>query len=134
MTAYEDGYHYQNVLAPLIKLEADYDREMKEALSESSIHLDWEKSLSQKHLAVFSFGRDADETRLMVGDELILRLGTGAEFLYGKKWEGRGYVKSIYDGQIELEMQSSRVPESITSGYGRPRANQRPSSRLAMTV
>ena len=28
---YQDGYHYQNVLAPLVKLEADYDRRMREA-------------------------------------------------------------------------------------------------------
>ncbi len=28
---YEDGYHFQNVLAPLVKLEADYDKKMKEA-------------------------------------------------------------------------------------------------------
>ena len=27
---YEDGYNYQNVLAPLVKLEAEYDRLMKE--------------------------------------------------------------------------------------------------------
>lgn len=26
---YEDGYHYQNVFGPLVKFEADYDREMK---------------------------------------------------------------------------------------------------------
>jgi hypothetical protein len=26
----QDGYHFQNVLAPLVKLEAEYDRRMKE--------------------------------------------------------------------------------------------------------
>ena len=28
---YQDGYHYQNLLAPLVKLEADHDREQCEA-------------------------------------------------------------------------------------------------------
>lgn len=28
---YEDGYHYQNILAPLVKLEADYDKKLKES-------------------------------------------------------------------------------------------------------
>lgn len=28
---YEDGYHYQNIVAPLVKLEADYDKKMKES-------------------------------------------------------------------------------------------------------
>ena len=27
---YEDGYNYQNILAPLVKLEAEYDRRVKE--------------------------------------------------------------------------------------------------------
>jgi regulator of nonsense transcripts 1 len=27
---YEDGYHYQNIIAPLVKLEADYDKKLKE--------------------------------------------------------------------------------------------------------
>ncbi len=30
---YEDGYQYQNVYGPLVKLEADNDRMLKEALS-----------------------------------------------------------------------------------------------------
>ena len=31
---YEDGYHYQNIVAPLVKMEADYDKQMKESLTE----------------------------------------------------------------------------------------------------
>lgn len=30
----QDGYHYQNVLAPLVKLEADYDKKIKEQQSQ----------------------------------------------------------------------------------------------------
>jgi regulator of nonsense transcripts 1 len=117
LVCYEDGYHYQNILSPLIKLEADYDRAMKEALSESSINIEWEKSISGKHVAAFSFGRDDSESRVMVGDELVLSLSTGSEFLYGKEWSGRGYVKSIYDGVIYLEIGSYRVPENIKTGW-----------------
>ena len=28
---YEDAYQYQNILGPLVKLEADYDKKIKEA-------------------------------------------------------------------------------------------------------
>lgn len=28
---YEDAYHYQNIFAPLVKIEADYDRKVKES-------------------------------------------------------------------------------------------------------
>jgi regulator of nonsense transcripts 1 len=103
---YEDGYHYQNVLAPLVKMEADYDKQMKESLTEESISVRWEKSLTGRNIAVFTFsGRHSVElSRVVVGDELRLKLGAGAEFLYGKPWEGMGYVKDIIDGEVELEI------------------------------
>ena len=103
---YEDGYHYQNVLAPLVKMEADYDKQMKEALTEESISLRWEKSLTGRNIATFTFsGRHSVElSRVVVGDELRLKLGTGAEYLHGSSWEGVGYVKDIVDGEVELEL------------------------------
>ena len=105
---YEDGFHYQNILAPLVKVEADYDRQMKESLTEESIAVDWDVSLAGKWIATFSFHRLASESRVVVGDELRLKLGPGAQFLnQGKPWEGVGYVKSILDGQVELELRTS---------------------------
>lgn len=116
---YEDGYHYQNVLAPLVKMEADYDRQMKESLTASSISIRWEKSLSGKNVAYFSFGSrySADQSKIMVGDELRVKLGDGAQFYYGKEWEGTGYVKSILDGEVELEMKDVHIPEKISDDY-----------------
>lgn len=103
---YEDGYHYQNVLAPLVKMEADYDKQMKESLAEESISVRWEKSLGGRNIATFSFsGRHSAElSRVVVGDELRLKLGSGAEFLHGSPWEGVGFVKDIIDGEVELEL------------------------------
>jgi regulator of nonsense transcripts 1 len=116
---YEDGYHYQNVLAPLVKLEADYDRQLKESLTEDSIHVDWTKSLSGKPVATFRFrGHSADTSRVMVGDELRLKLGQGGQYLYGKDWQGVGFVRNIVDGDVELEVVShSTVPESVSEDY-----------------
>jgi regulator of nonsense transcripts 1 len=34
---YEDGYHYQNVLASLVKMEVDYGKQIKENLTADSI-------------------------------------------------------------------------------------------------
>ncbi len=28
---YDDGYQYQNIFGPLVKLEADYDKKLKES-------------------------------------------------------------------------------------------------------
>jgi len=118
---YEDGYHYQNVLAPLVKIEADYDRQIKESLTEESISVRWDKSLSGKNVAIFSFGarHSSEQSRIMTGDELRLKLGDGAQYLYGKPWEGVGYVKDLVDGEVELELRqgTASVPEKIVDDF-----------------
>ena len=116
LRAYEDGFHYQNIQAPLVKMEADYDRQMKESLTEETVSVRWEKSLSGKQLAYFSFHRAvaAEQTRIVIGDELRLKLSPGAEFLYGRPWEGVGYVQHMLDGEICLELKTSQsVPDQI---------------------
>jgi regulator of nonsense transcripts 1 len=116
---YEDGFHYQNILAPLVKIEADYDRQIKESLTEESIAVRWDKSLAGKNIATFSFHRMAvEQSRIMVGDELRLKLGDGAQYLYGKQWEGVGYVKNIMDGEVEIELRTGgNVPDQIHDDY-----------------
>ena len=34
---YEDAYQYQNIFGPLVKLEADYDKKLKESQVHSSL-------------------------------------------------------------------------------------------------
>jgi regulator of nonsense transcripts 1 len=116
LRSYEDGYHYQNVLAPLVKIEADYDRQLKETLSEESVSVRWETSLSNRPVAVFSFRSSShnimEQSRIVVGDELRLRLGIGKAFVHSD-WQAVGYVKSIVDGEVQLELSSSgRVPDT----------------------
>mmetsp|Transcript_34116 Transcript_34116/g.71826 ORF Transcript_34116/g.71826 Transcript_34116/m.71826 type:complete len:1046 (-) Transcript_34116:479-3616(-) len=124
---YEDGYHYQNVLAPLVKMEADYDKQMKESLAEESISLRWEKSLTGRNIATFTFsGRHSAElSRVVVGDELRLKLGSGAEYLYGGAWEGMGYVKDIIDGEVELELRPAIAAGGGGKGKGKRRNGKR---------
>ena len=40
---------------PLVKLEADYDRSMKESQSRDNITLRWDTALNRKRLAYFYF-------------------------------------------------------------------------------
>lgn len=115
---YEDGYHYQNILAPLVKLEADYDRKMKENQKQEDLSVHWDKSLSNKRIAIFQFPtREESELRLVVGDELKLRLDAQAARLYGKEWSDSGTVLRIEDGEISLEMRGNVVPTTISEGY-----------------
>eukprot|EP00601_Ochromonadales_sp_CCMP2298_P010786 CAMPEP_0173262828 /NCGR_PEP_ID=MMETSP1142-20121109/27004_1 /TAXON_ID=483371 /ORGANISM="non described non described, Strain CCMP2298" /LENGTH=862 /DNA_ID=CAMNT_0014198035 /DNA_START=20 /DNA_END=2608 /DNA_ORIENTATION=- len=115
---YEDGYHFQNVLAPLVKLEAEYDRRMKEHQKQEDLVVRWDKSLANKRVAVFQFpSRDESELRLVVGDELKLRLDPASTRLHGAPWEGTGHVMRLEEGEISLEMRSASVPLNISEGY-----------------
>lgn len=52
---YEDAAQYQSVLKPLVKLEADYDKSMKEAQRRDGITVRWDVGLNKKKLAYFFF-------------------------------------------------------------------------------
>lgn len=51
---YEDGYQYQNIFGPLVKLEADYDRRVKEAQTQDNVHVRWDVGLNKKTVAYFT--------------------------------------------------------------------------------
>lgn len=118
LKTYEDGYHYQNVLAPLVKIEADYDRQLKETLSEESITVRWETSLSNKPVAIFSFRHHniMEQSRIVVGDELRLKLGIGKAFVHSD-WQAVGYVKNISDSEVQLELSSTTKVPDTTEDY-----------------
>lgn len=52
---YEDASQYQSVFKPLVKLEADYDKSMKEAQRRDGINVRWDVGLNKKKLAYFYF-------------------------------------------------------------------------------
>ena len=55
-------------------------------------------SLSNKKVAHFHFSqRDDVELRLVVGDELSLKLDASAARLYGSPWQDTGMYRYIYD-------------------------------------
>lgn len=116
---YEDGYHYQNILGPLVNLEAEYDRRIKENHKQEDIYVRWEMGLSKKQIACFHVpGRDESELRLVVGDELRLRLDPTGKRLYGQDWESTGHIIQIENtNEIRLEMKAGNVPRDINDGY-----------------
>ena len=50
---YEDAYQYQNVFGPLVKLEADYDRKLKESQTQANVQVRWDVGLNKKRIAHF---------------------------------------------------------------------------------
>ena len=146
MLRYDDGYQYQNVLAPLVKLEADEDRVNKEALKQDGVSVRWDVALNKRRLAHFRFARPDAEWKLMPGEEMRLRLPSFAQqfgvlsALIAKEkaerqgadagggsddadaaWSGTGTIREVVDGEVTLELTSSstghEAPTTVTSGY-----------------
>ena len=57
---YEDGQHYCSIFMPLIEIEAQYDKKVKESQTQSGITVRWEISLKKKRLAYFIFASKED--------------------------------------------------------------------------
>lgn len=92
MDRYEDAYQYQNIFGPLVKIEADYDKRLKESQTQTDITIRWDVGLNQKRIAWFVLPKlESGEVRLAVGDELRLRYSGEMH----KSWEGIGNVIKI---------------------------------------
>ena len=78
---YIDGIEYQNIFAPLLKHEADYEKSVKESHGLADLEVDWEFGLSKKLQARFELpsGDVADRLKVSVGDELIIRAQNAAD-------------------------------------------------------
>ncbi|KAF2538046.1 hypothetical protein F2Q68_00020260, partial [Brassica cretica] len=130
---YEDAYEYQNVFAPLIKIEADYDKMMKESQSKENLTVRWDIGLTKKSVAYFLFQKKENKLRLVLGDELRLRYSGDAAH---PAWNSVARVVSLLPGldfmhikltaqeevSLELrdnqgEMKNFAVDETSVSGY-----------------
>ncbi|CAG5115158.1 unnamed protein product [Candidula unifasciata] len=119
---YDDAYQYQNIFGPLVKLEADYDKRLKESQTQDNIVVRWDTGLNKKRIAYFCLSKANDEMKLMHGDELKLRYAGELQ----KPWSSVGHVIKIPDNHsdevaIELRMQSAlktfAVDETSVWGY-----------------
>jgi regulator of nonsense transcripts 1 len=105
---YPDAVTYQRILSALVKLEADYDRALKEAQRQDHVAVRWDQGLNRKTLACFvvpKFSYDND-VKLCVGDELRIRYP--GELARG--WQATGHVIKIANPQsdeIWLELKES---------------------------
>ena len=67
LPCYEDGFQYQNIFGPLVKMEADEDKMMKENQTQEGLSLErWDRSLKKNHVAVFRpSSSDGGEVRIV---------------------------------------------------------------------
>ncbi|XP_073243467.1 regulator of nonsense transcripts 1-like [Porites lutea] len=103
---YEDAYQYQNIFGPLVKLEADYDKKLKESQTQDNIVVRWDIGLNKKRIAYFTFPKTNDDMRLMQGDELRLRYVGELH----KPWQGVGHVIKVpnnFGEEVGIELRSN---------------------------
>uniref|UniRef100_A0A673BRR1 ATP-dependent helicase RENT1 n=1 Tax=Sphaeramia orbicularis TaxID=375764 RepID=A0A673BRR1_9TELE len=114
---YEDAYQYQNIFGPLVKLEADYDKKLKESQTQDNITVRWDLGLNKKRIAYFTlpktdsgnclyFSLIFSHMRLMQGDEICLRYKGDL----APPWKGIGHVIKVpdnYGDEIAIELRSS---------------------------
>ncbi|KAF5388908.1 hypothetical protein D9757_005076 [Collybiopsis confluens] len=115
---YEDAYQYQNIFGPLVKIEADYDKKLKESQTQTDIVVRWDLGLNQKRVAWFCLPKlESGEVRLAVGDELRLRYNGELH----KSWEGVGHVIKIPNNvsdEVGLELRRTEgVPSDSTHNF-----------------
>ncbi|GJN32352.1 hypothetical protein PR202_gb20855 [Eleusine coracana subsp. coracana] len=109
-------FQYQNVFAPLIKLEADYDKMMKESQSKDNVTVRWDIGLNKKRVAYFVFPKEDNELRLVPGDELRLRYPGDSSH---PTWQSVGHViKLTAQEEVALELRASQgVPTELNVGF-----------------
>eukprot|EP01029_Cantina_marsupialis_P010955 TRINITY_DN2467_c0_g1_i2.p1 TRINITY_DN2467_c0_g1~~TRINITY_DN2467_c0_g1_i2.p1 ORF type:complete len:701 (-),score=113.48 TRINITY_DN2467_c0_g1_i2:1012-3114(-) len=115
---YEDGYHYQNIMAPLVKAEADYDKEMTAGQTRDNIDVRWEQALSKRKIAVFNIPLGDSELKIKVGDHIEMKCNAGlSTIVKGSEWVGEGTVLWYHNEEVRLEMSQALVPTDINEGY-----------------
>ncbi|XP_044736532.1 regulator of nonsense transcripts 1 homolog isoform X1 [Chrysoperla carnea] len=114
---YEDGYQYQNIFGPLVKLEADYDKRLKESQTQENIEVRWDVGLNKKTIAYFTLAKTDGDMKLMHGDELRLRYVGEMH----KPWAGVGHVIKVpdnYGEDIGIELKNnSGAPTDCTNNF-----------------
>lgn len=110
-----------------MKIEADYDKRLKESQTQDGLVVRWDRGLNQKHVAWFYLPKlESGEVRLAAGDELRLKYQGELR----RHWDGVGHVIKVPNSQfinppdnIYAELLTFGVQTSLTklvSSFGKP--------------
>jgi len=103
---YQDAYHYMKIYEPLINLEEEYDRRVKDSQSQENLEIRWEVGLNEKRIVYFNFTRRNDaELRLVKGDELLLTFPGGQGV---KPWQSLGQVVKISEAEVGMQLRPGK--------------------------
>ena len=51
---YDDAYQYQSIMAPLVRLEAEYDRQAREAQTQDNVAVRWDMALNKRRVSAIA--------------------------------------------------------------------------------
>ena len=123
---YNSAAQYQEIFGPLVRMEAEYDKQMKESRNQDNIYVRWDIGLNKKILAYFNITRSDSDMRLMHGDELSLKYTFDNDLddplpEAARTWTGVGHVIKIpdnYSEEVGIEMKSNfNVPTDKHNGF-----------------
>jgi regulator of nonsense transcripts 1 len=116
---YNDAFQYQRSFAPLINMESQYDKNLKESQALEHISVKWALGLNNRHLASFALSTfESNDLKVAVGDEIILRYN-GANL---EPWEGHGFIVRLpnaYHDEFTLELNPAKIhpPTHLTNDF-----------------
>ncbi|KAL3110234.1 hypothetical protein niasHT_015837 [Heterodera trifolii] len=117
---YEDASIYKRIFNPLISLEAEYDKKMKESISCPVGQVKWDVKSANKVHATFQLPGFRDgNMKLMIGDDLRLK---HYQTVDGSEWSCMGRLIKIPDNHSEdftLEMfaSSNKLPTDKRTNF-----------------
>ncbi|KAL0228202.1 hypothetical protein RCL1_004345 [Eukaryota sp. TZLM3-RCL] len=121
--SYKDGRQYDTTFTPLVKLEAENDKKVKESQSSTGISIRWEicPNNPKRKLACFVFPSFSAESelRLVAGDEVKLRYPGDTKHA---PWSCIGHVLRFnQNDEIVVELKpgasSNTAPIDVSFGY-----------------
>ncbi|KAI3653773.1 hypothetical protein MP228_001720 [Amoeboaphelidium protococcarum] len=111
---YQDAYQFQNVYTPLVLLEAEYDRSVKEQQTQDEVTVRWEQGLNMKWTASFYLANYLEgEVRLTLGDEVRLKYNGGV----CRAWSAVGNIVKLpnsHTNEISVECRRPDVNINCT--------------------
>lgn len=112
---YKDENDYWRTMQPLVNIEEEYDKKMKEGQIKKNVELTW-KSSNGKTTASFYFARDDNDFKLAPGDELNVSLpknNSDENF-----WKEIGMISRMYNEEIIITFgEFSNCPTNVNKGF-----------------
>ncbi|CAN6632681.1 ATP-dependent helicase Nam7p [Trichomonascus vanleenenianus] len=109
---YDDAFQYQRSFSPLVLVEAEYERKLKESQAQDDISVTWDLGLSRRHLVSFYLANvDSSDLKISIGDELKIK--HNGDLFSQSTWSGTGFVVKVPDNKSEevtMELKASSKP------------------------